>query len=356
MKPFTVYKLFLPVFAPKPQSQTNKGVTLIELIAGVVVGAIVIQLAYFGFAINRQLYLNDAAKNNVDQNLKTVFEIVGPTITQAGQGVGTDPRFPVITLSSFPDGSGNSEIILRQVRLGTRLQICRAIESGDQTEIFVLDSDINAPAGCGPISSDGDHFPDNLGSWKNYRLNNGGGVRILVYDGDGQGEFLEYTGETLYDQGGAAIAGEPAENQVAAASLTVKGNLANDYNAGGATQLIVLEERGYRLNGDTLQAIVDGSAVNLMSGIGQFSVTAMVRQGNSVSECSTIITATDTFDCTPGLADPYNWSQIDGVRVTVTPSVSAGDSNAVGVSTANVNTLNNLTQSQTFYPRNLINF
>ncbi len=96
LQPSTVYKLFLPVSAPRFAHKVNRGVSLVELIVGVIVGGILIQLAYFAFSVNRQLYLKDAAKNDTNQSLRTVFEVVGPTITQAGEGVGTDPKFPVL--------------------------------------------------------------------------------------------------------------------------------------------------------------------------------------------------------------------------------------------------------------------
>ncbi|MCT0252388.1 MULTISPECIES: Tfp pilus assembly protein FimT/FimU [unclassified Synechocystis] len=353
MKLSTVYKLFLPVSGPKFTKHNNRGVSLVELIVGVIIGGILIQLAYFAFSVNREMYLKDAAKNNSNQNLKTVFEVVGPTITQAGEGIGTDPNFPVISIRPFPNGSTNSEIIIRQLKIATRLRVCEDITAGTQTEITVLSADVTAPAGCAPVDGNGDNYPDDLAQWKSYRESNGGNLRVYIYNGNGQGEFLNYASEAIYDTGGSAIAGTPSLGQVASAAIGVTGNLTNNYTAGGSTQLLVLEERGYRLNETTLQATIDGVSINVIDNVGQFTVTATVRQNNANSVCTTLLPQTNTFTCTPSLATTYNWSQINGINVTSRPNV--GD-NAPGLSANNITQINSKSQTQTFYPRNLINF
>mgnify|MGYP001809545594 CR=1 FL=1 len=353
MKLFTVYKLFFLVSAPKFKQKNNRGASLIELIVGVIIGGILIQLAYFAFSVNREMYLKDAAKNNSNQNLKTVFEIVGPTITQAGEGIGTDPNFPVISIRPFPSGSDNSEIVVRQLKIATRLRVCEDVTAGTQTEITVLSADVAAPAGCAPVDGNGDNYPDDLAQWKSYRESNGSNLRVYIYNGNGQGEFLNYASEAIYDAGGSAIEGTPSSGQVASAAIGVTGNLTNNYTAGGSTQLLILEERGYRLNGTTLQATIDGVSIDVIDNVGQFTVTATVRQNNSNSVCTTILSQTNTFACNPGLTTTYNWSQINGINVTSRPSIAE---NTPGLSASNVTQINSKSQTQTFYPRNLINF
>jgi hypothetical protein len=110
----------------------------------------------------------------------------------------------------------------------------------------------------------------------------------------------------------------------------------------------MLGEQTYRRDQstNTLQAIIDGGTpINLISDVGQFNVTAIVRQGNAISRCR-------TFPACPGLVGT-NWSQIDGIEVTSKP---IADNNTPGLSTKQVDGLNKQTQIQIFYPRNLINF
>ncbi|MBE9174826.1 prepilin-type N-terminal cleavage/methylation domain-containing protein [Synechocystis salina LEGE 06155] len=356
MKSFTAYKLFLLNSASVPNfaRKNNRGVTLIELIVGIIIAGILIQLAYFAFSVNREMYLKDAAKNDTNQNLKTVFDIVGPTITQAGEGVGVDSSFPVVSIEPFPSSSDNSKLTVRQLRVSTKLRICQDLAAGAQTSITVLTSDLAAPAGCVPVDGTGDNYPDDWLEWKSYRQSNGGTLRVYIYDGSGRLEPLSYTGETIFDAGGTAITGAPTPNQVASASLTVTGTLANAYTAGGATRLIIVEERTYQLNNNTFQTIVDGgSPINLMNNVGRFTVRAAVRQGNTVSQCTRLLPQTNSFTCSPTLAETYNWSQIDGIEVTSKPNLA---SDTPGLSSTQINDVNNRIQTQTFYPRNLINF
>ncbi|MBE9241298.1 PilW family protein [Synechocystis salina] len=356
MKLSTVYKLFLlaSASAPNVARKNNRGVTVIELIVSVVIAGILLQLASFAFFVNREMYLKDAAKNDTNQNLRTVFDIVGPAITQAGEGVGVDSSFPVISIEPFPSGSDNSKLTVRQLKVSTKLRICQGLTAGAQTSITVLTSDLAAPAGCVPVDGNGDNYPDDWLEWRSYRQSNGGTLGIYIYDGSGRLERLNYTGEKIYDAGGGAISGTPSANQVASASIDVTGTLANTYTAGGATRLIIVEERTYQLNGNTLQTSIDGgSPVNLINNVGQFTVRAAVRQGNTVSQCTTLLPQTNSFTCSPTLADTYNWSQIDGIEVTSKPNLA---SNTPGLSTTNIDNINSRIQTQTFYPRNLINF
>ncbi len=357
MKLSTVYKLLLLASVPRLTHKNNRGVTLIELIVGVIIGGILIQLAYFAFSVNRGLYLKDAAKNNANQNLRTVFEVVGPTITQAGEGIGTDPKFPVIDIRPFPSGSDNSKIVIRQLKSSTKLRLCENIAAGAEvSEITVLKS--AGAAGCDQVDDDGDNYPDDWARWKSYREINGGSVEIFIYDGNGVGESLTYTGEKIYDASGTAITGTPSTGQVASASIFVTPTTpinTSDYSAGGATQLLILEEQGYQLDqaNNTLQAIVGGDVINLISDVGQFTVTATVRHDGALSECTTLLPQSSSFTCSPALTETYSWSQIDGINVTSKPNIG---NNAPGLSTAGINNINNQLQTQTFYPRNLINF
>ncbi|MFM1843534.1 MAG: hypothetical protein RLZZ490_2277, partial [Cyanobacteriota bacterium] len=215
----TVYKLFSLTYALRFAKKHHQGMTLIELIVGVIIGGILIQLAYFVFSVNRQMYLADVAKNETNQNLKTVFDMVGPLITQAGEGVGTDPKFPVISIRPYPTGSTNSEIIVRLLKFSTKLRLCEDVAAGAPTEITVFSTDPGAPVGCDPVDNNNDNYPDDWAGWKRYREVNGRwtpggrGIRIFIYNGNGVGEWLTYTGEKIYDASGAEITTPPTPGQ-----------------------------------------------------------------------------------------------------------------------------------------------
>jgi hypothetical protein len=339
------------------------------------VAGIIIQLAYFGFSWNRQLYLNDQVRNEANQNLITAFSIVGSDIKQAGAGL--DASFPAVLISPYPTNAGtpnlnsptfptfNSEITLRRLVLGSQPRTCKnnattppTTISGSPTEIFVLNSRSPLDAGCAN-DVNGIALVNNL---KNYRLQNGGTVRIFIYPStNGSGEFLNYTGENFYPNSSSTTS--------TSSSLIVNGTLTGTYNISSA-KIMLIEERKYRLGCSdssisdascpadklqNLQLIVNnGNPVNLVNKIGNFAVTATIQQDITSTTTAQflcwIITQAGATTCsnnpppsspaTTTLPNSYAWSQLYSINVTLKPQ---------GVS-------NNLQQTQNFLPRNVLNY
>jgi hypothetical protein len=375
--------------------------TLTELLLGTVVAGIILQLAYLGFSWNRQLYLNDVARNDASQTFNTAFDIIGPNIQQAGEGL--DASFPSILITPYPinppnpnppnlnSPNFNSEITVRRLIFSVKLPICRAVTSGTQTEIFIADN--AGPAGCSVTDSNSNGWPDNLTQWKDYRTSKGGTsatIRAFIYNGAGQGEFLNYTGEKNYNSTGTLITpiANPttAATTVSASSLNVNGTLANSYPAGSAAQLLLIEERKYRLGCSdsaiadascpssklqNLKLIVnDGTPVDLANKVGQFTVTATVQQDINITTtaqflCWTIPaiggiqTGTATCNNNPPtttqaikLTNVYVWSQIYSINVTLKAQSVSGSTLSSNTQT----TINNLQETRNFLPRNILNF
>lgn len=374
-----------------------KGTTLTELILGVFIAGIILNLAYLGFSWNRQLYLNDVARNDASQTFNTVFDLIGSSFEQAGAGL--DSSFPSILIKPYPinpptpnppnlnSPTFNSEISIRRLIFSVKLPVCRAVTNGTQTEIFIADS--AGPAGCTATDSDSNGWPDSLKQWRDYRLSNGGTIRAFIYNGAGQGEFLSYTGEKTYNSTGTLITpiANPttAATTVSAASLSVTGTLANSYVAGSSAQMLLIEERKYRLGCSdstadascpssklqNLKLIVnDGTPVDLVNKIGQFTVTATIQQAITTTTtaqflCWTIPaiggTQTGTATCNNNpptttqaisLTNLYDWSQIYSINVTLKPQAVSGPT----LSTNTQSTMNNLQETRSFLPRNVLNF
>jgi type IV pilus assembly protein PilW len=100
--------LKLLVSQPKNYQSYSKGITLTELLVAMVVAGIILQLAYLGFSWNRQLYLNDVARNDASQTFKTAFDLVGSDIKQAGAGL--DASFPAVLISPYPTSAGTPNL------------------------------------------------------------------------------------------------------------------------------------------------------------------------------------------------------------------------------------------------------
>ena len=404
MNKFIKLKPYFPVFGnsniwlqllvsqPKNYQSFSNGITLAELLVAMVVAGIILQLAFLGFSWNRQLYLNDVARNDASQTFKTAFDLVGSDIKQAGAGL--DASFPAVLISPYPTSAGtpnlisptfptfNSEITLRRLILSQKLPICRAVTSGSKTEIFVVDKTVS---GCDVTDNDG--WPDNLKAWKDYRTNNSGTIRAFIYNGSGQGEFLNYTSEKTYNNSNTLITpianpSTPATT-VNSASLVVNGTLANSYSAGSAAQFLVIEERKYRLGCSdssiadavcpadklqNLQLIVNnGTPVNLVNKIGNFAVTATIQQDITSTTTAQFlcwsITQTRTTTCSnnPPPTSPatasvtgYAWSQIYSINVTL----KAQPVSRTGplLSSYTQDKLNNIQETQNFLPRNVLNY
>ena len=363
------------IFRTKISQNLSKGISLVELLLAMLVAGIIIQLAYFGFSWNRQLYLNDQVRNEANQNLITAFSIVGSDIKQAGAGL--DASFPAVLISPYPTNAGtpnlnsptfptfNSEITLRRLVLGSQPRTCKnnattppTTISGSPTEIFVLNSRSPLDAGCAN-DVNGIALVNNL---KNYRLQNGGTVRIFIYPStNGSGEFLNYTGENFYPNSSSTTS--------TSSSLIVNGTLTGTYNISSA-KIMLIEERKYRLGCSdssisdascpadklqNLQLIVNnGNPVNLVNKIGNFAVTATIQQDITSTTTAQflcwIITQAGATTCsnnpppsspaTTTLPNSYAWSQLYSINVTLKPQ---------GVS-------NNLQQTQNFLPRNVLNY
>ncbi len=390
MKKFTLFKQYFPAFGnfhtflqlfnkSRLNHYSSKGITLTELLVAMIIVGIILELAYLGFSWNRQLYLNDAARNDASQTFRTVFDIVGADIKQTGAGL--DATFPAILISPYPTNPGtpnlvsptfptfNSEITLRRLILGTQPRVCRnnattppPTISGSPTEIFVLNS-LSTSGGC---ANDSTGLAD-INLLKNYRLQNGGTVRIFIYPStNGSGEFLNYKGENFYSN---------------STSLIVNGTLTGTYNVDSA-KVMLIEERKYRLGCSdssiadascpadklqNLQLIVNNETpVNLVNKIGNFAVTATIQQDlqgtttaqfmcweiTSVTRCSN--NPPPTSPTTVALTNSYAWSQIYSINVTLKGQRIPGGTPGISIETQKK--LNKLQETQNFLPRNVLNY
>jgi type IV pilus assembly protein PilW len=359
-----------------------------------VVAGIILQLAYLGFSWNRQFYLNDVARNDASQTFKTAFDLVGSDIKQAGAGL--DSSFPAVLIRPYPTDPGtpnlisptfptfNSEITLRRLILGTQPRICPnnsttppTTISGSPTEIFVLNSLRPLPPSTVPPEAGCANDTAGIAvvtALRNYRLQNGGSVRIFIYPStNGSGEFLNYTGENFY----------PNSTSTTSTSLIVNGTLTGTYNINSA-KIMLIEERKYRLGCSdssiadascpadklqNLQLIVNnGTPVNLVNKIGKFAVTATIQQDITSTTTAQFlcwsITQTGTTTCsnnpppaspaTATLPNTYAWSQLYAINVTLKAQPVSSTGPLLSSYTQNI--LNNLQETQNFLPRNVLNY
>ena len=107
---------------------SDKGFTLLELIAGMVILVSIIGLAMNAFISASSDFNKDKKAIDSSQSLSAVLELIGSDIRQAGEQI-NDANFPVIEFSTDPSSSAippSSKITVRKA-LVTSLTLCQNI-------------------------------------------------------------------------------------------------------------------------------------------------------------------------------------------------------------------------------------
>jgi hypothetical protein len=279
----------------------SDGLTIIELLVGL---TITLGVTTAGFALARSglsLYESDHGRIRLHQNLRAAHDSFAADIRQAGERLGED--FPAIEIRDGAAGAPD-ELILRRNLLGTVLTSCRDVED-DDFQIYIAELVGPPTLPCTPVPDDnGDFWPDNHGTWRNYRMTHGfvldGELAVLAYlynPQTGQGEFFPYWWD------------EPATATIEAHPDHV---WQFDYPAADQPRVYILEERRYRLNGDLLQLIINADDTNPLSLVDQIvdlQLAATMQDGSQLASF--------------GFADV--WSDLRAIDLTLRGRRGEGD-------------------------------
>jgi hypothetical protein len=357
----------------KQQNNQQRGLSLVELTVGAVIALFVIGLVFSGAIANRKLFLEDQTRNNVNQNLRSGLDIIGNDVQQIGEGLGTVTNFPAVQVTDNGPGT-SSEMVIRRRSLNPLL-LCADLTSGTNAPVVVGIPGSTLP-GCNPTpDTNGNVWPDqDLETWRNYRLENGGQVRVFLFDGRNNGEAFDYNLE------------ERSPN-VATGSFQIQraANVwANSYTAGRAAAYLI-EERRYRLcpaaqirqpnctaqvgQDNILHVIVNGdlnNPVQLINGIDQFNVQINHRD----PEATPLPPPTNTVDfcwqgavrVTPVPTPPVacntatqTWNQITSISVTMR-GLNDVPSDLIRLDADATRAENKRLLSKEFFPRNVLSF
>lgn len=339
----------------------NRGITLVELLVGSVIALIVMGFALSGALVNRQLFLQDQVRSNVNQTLRSGLDIIGADIQQIGENLGTIVNFPALQVTNS-GGTTSSEMIIRRRPL-VALTVCQAVTAGGNSPLVVAIPGSTEP-GCAPTAdSNANVWPDaNLELWRNYRLANDDDiVRAYIFNGNNVGEFFNYSAEDR-------------SPNTAAGSFRISrstGNWTNNYSVGSLVFLV--EERRYRLcpasqlasatctasttQDNTLQLIVNDDLTNpirLTGGLQNFVVRVINQAAPttpSLDYCWQGATRVSPIPAPPISCTTDTWSQISSVTVDLTARDSAASNLITTKANQSVRTL-----SKEFFPRNVLSF
>lgn len=378
MKRYIQYKQYLQNYPNYPRKLANhlfsqRGISYVEIIATMLMSSIVLNFAFQGFADYRQTYLKDQVSINVNQRLRNVFGMIEPDIKQTGEGLISDPKFPAIMVSQVPIPNTNpvettNEITIRRGLIDSSLPICQKITAGTSDPVMVMDASPGAHQGCELFDNDNDGWSDVAKQWRDKRLSNGGQVRAYLYDGQGNGEFFDYTGEITKDNSNANMtptAGSPAITPYTVSLNNGSHTWQNSYTPNASSRIYLIEERRYRVEVDPndpdvniLQLVIDDNeTLNLVSDINKLNITTNLKQellaSSQVYECD-VIPPNQSSDCSPNLTniDSYSWAQIQSIDITVT--ALPGDS--LSQSALRYLQASDLELTQKFFPRNIFSF
>jgi len=352
---------------------SNKGFTLLELLVTLVVASVITGLALKLIVDQRQLFLNDQSRTQVNQNLRASLDLVGTDIKQAGERL-TTSTLPVVRVIDGASGASD-ELVLQRLVIAETLPVCQTVTSGN-TNPIVVSSKAIASGICSFSDGNGNTLPDNLDQWKDSRCNiipvtkpnctrttninratvsnrcdeekDGTDKECLwayIYDPVNKvGEFFVYGFES-----------PNATNNIYRVHRVDSGSWQNTYTyaAASATNpiLYILEQRRYQLvpngspgstdkvlqltlnNQTSSDFLVDNqtSPIRLVNQLSNFQVKALMQDD----------TEEDGFNDTAPPSD--DWKQLKAIKIDVTAINPAPNSTKVP----------NLTVSARFFPRNV---
>ena len=339
---------------------STKGFTVIELLVGLIITAIVGGLALDAIITASGMFSNDKRDIDTNQNLSAILEIIGNDIKQSGELIG-DANFPVIEIQQNPiyivpgntTKSDSSTITIRRALTNT-LTLCAAIPDNDsagRTKIVVSNktdgidcSDIPAvpakpavPAtGTAPavaaVAAIPSKFSEVTDEARNYRCKLGypmlsnnttildfctpptllgntpsltlQNVRGFISDNLGHTRSFKYIGDDITtDANLYKLETEPMTGAVGVNNI--------EYKIGSSIHLV--EERKYTLDANgNLTVSVDGrTAAILARKIDRFKVSAKI---NTNTTDKTIKPSPDAVMGCPTASD-------DGIEIVAAPTI-----------------------------------
>ena len=172
-----------------PQS----GFTLVELLVVTALSGIV--AASIGGAIiaQKNLYKQDVRRSKINQNLRSIFDIIGPQVKLMGERLPS--TFPAILLEDGGGVAPDTLFVRRNLHddiLSLRDEIGLGHNAADKTVVFFSEGQSQAAALYG-ISYDGTLPAQN--AWNQYKMDVWGsadGIAYMYHNSNKMGEFFDF--------------------------------------------------------------------------------------------------------------------------------------------------------------------
>ncbi|MGK7912558.1 MAG: PilW family protein [Synechococcus sp.] len=314
------------------RSSSVRGFSLVELLVATIVASSVIGVASTIVFSNRNLYLKDSSRTQVNQNIRAAIDLVGFDVRQAGERLPDD--FPAVVLNEAGNPAGSDTLVVYRSISDIVLNVCNDVNSGSTSDVDVaiVPSD-PANLRCLPDAVK----LSEIGVWETLRNDNGGMIDAYIYDPINRvGEFFSYDSA---DTGNFTISRSG-------------GGWTNDYPVVNAPRLYLMEERQFFLSslnpdpamcseaGEFLTLVINGDCTNqrfgLTNDMDDFQVQVCLQSGGACVESLTFSEAANSVT---------GWTDISSIDVSVTSSKDF----AAGRDTSR-------TVESRFFPRNVLSF
>jgi hypothetical protein len=285
--------------------------------------AVFMSTIVLGFSLSliiqqRQQFLLDQARAQINQNLRAATDLLGNDIRLGGELLETDTTVPGFTVIEGSGGKSDTLVIQRKL-ISTILPVCEDAKAGDTTIVVSIRDDppVSDP-NCRYSSSSGG-YPDNLLAWQDYREQQTPKIVAAYIQSIGKnGEFFLSDNELENTSGGK-------KKSTAKYSIHLDGSsLSNKYKA-GVSYVYVFEERQYSLVPDSSTARSDDYVLQLLLNRG----VDPQQPGRSAPPIKMVNRLTNfqvQVQLPTGLVTSFNpnyfyesnWRQVQAINVTLT--------------------------------------
>lgn len=312
---------------------SNKGFTLVELIATTSIASVVLLFSLQLITDQRKQFLGDQLRSDSNQTLRAGMDLIGTDARIAGDYLQSDSELPVVSVIDQTAASNSTDgdvLVFQRKMIPDTLRLCDSL-SGTGTALTVAIGP--AEAGCGTYSDgNANSFNDNVDAFRNHRIEADGiagpnttsipsvgtcpaeSVWAYIHDPiNNRGEFFQYAFETSSTTGGVTT------NQIHRCDANP---WLYSYTYDSAVQannalIYILEERSYALNGDVLTLTENRQtpALRITNNVEEFQVDV-------VTDSATL----NSFN--PGLFEVTDWQSIKYLDVSM-EAADTSDSNLV---------------------------
>ena len=314
---------------------SDTGFSLPELLVSLLISGSVIGVAFTIAFFNRNIFLRDTSRTDVNQNLRAGIDLVGTDIRQAGERLPED--FPAVILNPNGDDGGPDRLIVYSALDDVVLNVCLDVIAGGNADVGISDPDQDPLNILDPRCLATNVVGDAIAAWRDIRVENGGVIDAYIYDPvTFEGEFFQFD----------------AEDTVNHTISRSGGGWDNSYPAANQPRLYLLQQREFFLGsfdappgdceteGTVLTMVINDDCDNRRFGLTNDIDDFQVQICRQLTD-----TCDDSFERDLAAGRDVGWSDISSVSITISGSASFG---------ANRNI--ERTVSSQFLPRNILSF